>query len=309
MRSEFTLPTSIRRGGLEENKRLDRLTYLLMVLPALLLMAAVAAIPYAYMLYISLTRYNLVVPGSETFDGLTNYAKMVRDPDFLNSVWVQLQMSAGNVGLQVIFGVGIAVLLNARLRGVGVVRAVIVVPIVIPPVLVGLLWVILFTPTISPINYAMTRVGLPNVAWLADPKFALPSVIWAAVWEMTPFVIVIVLAALQTLPQDVFDAAEIDGASAAQTFRYLTLPMVRPAIFVAAVFRLIASLKAFPLIYIMTGGGPGTLTEALGYYAYRKAFTYQQYGYGAAVATMTVVLSIFLTFLVTRLGAREVEVE
>src|SRR5437016_5485335 len=176
------------------------------------------------------------------------------------------------------------------------VRAILIVPMVLPPVVVALIWKILFTPDISILDWSLGLLGLPQPAWLADPKLALWAVIVADVWEWFPFVMLMLLAALQMLPSDPLEAARLDGASRWQVFRYVTVPLLKPAIVVATLFRLIDSVKAFPHIFIMTGGGPGTTTEVTNFYAYLQGFSYTYVGYSSAI----IVVMLLATFGMTR---------
>jgi len=176
-------------------------------------------------------------------------------------------------------------------------------------VVVALIWKILFTPDISILDWTLGLLHLPQPAWLADPRLALWAVIIADVWEWFPFVMLMLLAALQMLPEEPLEAARLDGASKWQAFRYVTLPLLKPAIVVAALFRVIDSVKAFPLIFIMTGGGPGTATEVTNYYAYLEGFSYTYVGYSSAIIVVMLLATFLMSMALLRVSNREVDVE
>ena len=277
--------------------------------PSLVVLALVTILPLVFLLATSLTSLDMSNAASLRWVGLTNYREVARDARFWNSVWIQAQLSFWTVSLQVVIGFAIALLLNGRLKLFGLVRATFVVPMVLPPVVVALIWKILFTPDISILDWALGLFGLPQPAWLVDPRFALWAIIVADVWEWFPFVMLMLLAALQMLPQEPLEAARLDGASRWQAFRYVTLPLVRPALVVAFVFRLIDSVKAFPHIFIMTGGGPGTATEVTNFYAYLEGFSYTYVGYASAIIVVMLVVTLLMSLVALRVAGWEVDVE
>ena len=290
-------------------RRARRLTFAAFVAPAVIVLVVVTILPLLYLVATSFTPLDLTNPASLRWAGLMNYRQLAGDDRFWNSVWVQARLSFWTVSLQLVIGFGVALLLNGRLRLLELVRSTFVVPMVLPPVVVALIWKILFTPDISILDWALGLLHLPQPAWLADPRLALWAVIIADVWEWFPFVMLMLLAALQMLPEEPLEAARLDGASAWQAFRYVTLPLLRPAIVVATLFRLIDSVKAFPHIFIMTGGGPGTATEVTNYYAYLEGFSYTYVGYSSAIIVVMLVATLGMSLAVLRLSSREVEVE
>jgi multiple sugar transport system permease protein len=283
--------------------------FLVFLGPSLLILVVVTILPLIFLLATSLTSLDMSNTASLRWVGLTNYREVSRDARFWNSVWIQAQLSFWTVSLQMVIGFAIALLLNGRLKLFGLVRATFVVPMVLPPVVVALIWKILFTPDISILDWALGLLGLPQPAWLVDPRFALWAIIVADVWEWFPFVMLMLLAALQMLPQEPLEAARLDGASRWQAFRYVTLPLVKPALVVATVFRLIDSVKAFPHIFIMTGGGPGTATEVTNFYAYLEGFSYTYVGYASAIIVVMLVATLLMSLVALRVAGWEVEVE
>ena len=269
----------------------------------------VTVLPLVYLVVTSFTPLDFTNPGSLRWAGVTNYRQLAGDGRFWNSVWIQTQLSFWTVSLQMIVGFAIAVLLNGRMRFLELVRATFIVPMVLPPVVVALIWKILFTPDISILDWTLGMLHLPQPAWLADPGLALWAVIIADVWEWFPFVMLTLLAAMQMLPSEPLEAARLDGASRAQVLRYVTIPLLKPAIIVAVLFRLIDSVKAFPHIFIMTGGGPGTATEVTNFYAYLQGFSYTYVGYSSAIIVVLLLATLIMSLGVLTAAGREFDVE
>jgi multiple sugar transport system permease protein len=304
-----SLPSPLVRPTRRSWTRARRLVFVGFVMPAVIVLGLVTVLPLLYLVVTSFTPLDLTNPASRRWTGLTNYRQLAADGRFWNSVWVQAQLSAWSVSLQMSIGFAIALLLNGRMRFLELVRAAFIVPMVLPPVVVALIWKILFTPDISILDWALGLLGLPQPAWLADPKLALWAVIVADVWEWFPFVMLMLLAALQMLPSEPLEAARLDGASRWQVFRHVTVPLLKPAIVVATLFRLIDSVKAFPLIFIMTGGGPGTATEVTNFYAYLQGFSYTYVGYSSAIIVVMLLVTLGMSLGVLRAAGREHDVE
>jgi multiple sugar transport system permease protein len=286
--------------------RQDR-TYTWCLAPALVVLALVTLAPTGYLAVTSLTPLDLTRPATagDFSRPLGNYALLLRDDRFWNSVWVQAKLSAATVAFQLAVGLGLGLLLNVRSRLIALCRTGFIVPMVLPPIVVAIMWKVLYTPDISPVHWALEAVGLPIPALITHPDFALAAIVAADVWEWVPFTTLLVLAALQMIPPDPLDAARIDGASGWQVTRFVVLPYLRPALLVAALFRLIDSVKAFPLIYILTDGGPGTVTEVTNYYAFRQAFNFSYLGFSSAVTVVLVAAVFVLSWWFVRLvGAR-----
>jgi len=271
--------------GIERRQRVALLTGLL---PALLLLAALTVAPALYLFVVSLTPATPTNPASLTdFSApAQNYLSALDDERFTESLWVQLKLSASTVAAQTLLGLGVALLLNRRARLVHALRTVFLIPMVLPPIVAALIWKILYTPDVSPLHRALAAVDLPVSSLITNPHTALWAIALADTWEWFPFTMLIILAALQMIPREPVEAAQVDGASPLQLFRYVVLPYIRPAIVVAALFRLIDSIKAFPLIYVLTSGGPGTATQVTNYYAFTQAFNYAYWGYASAIAVM-----------------------
>jgi multiple sugar transport system permease protein len=281
-----------------------RRAFLLGLLPALIVLAAITVAPAVYLLVTSLTPLNLVNPQSagDFSDPALNYREAFADERFVNSVWVQVKLSIATVVSQLLLGLGIALLLNARSRFLEAIRTTFLVPMVLPPIVVAIICKVLYTPDVSPLHRALAWVGLPISSLITNPDTALWAIAAAETWEWFPFTMLMVLASLQMIPDEPLEAARIDGAGNWQLFWYVILPYIRPTLVVAGLFRLIDSIKAFPLIYVLTNGGPGSVTEVTNYYAFVQAFNFSYWGYASAIATMMVIGVFLLSWLISILG-------
>jgi multiple sugar transport system permease protein len=274
--------------------------------PSLAILFVIAALPALYLLVTSLTPFQLVNPGSSTdFSApLRNYRLLPGDPRFINSLIVQAKLSFWGVLSQVLLGMLLALLLHTRSRFVEFARTFFLIPMVLPPIVVGVIWKLIYTPDISPLFYAagLLNVTMPSLTSSVD--FALTAIIIADTWEWLPFTFLMVLAALQTIPEEYSEAALMDGAGRIQIFFHVTLPFIVPILTVSAMFRLIDSVKAFPLIFLLTGGGPGSVTEVTNYYAYLLAFDFNEIGYSSAVTIVMLMLVVVMSVGIMWVGRR-----
>jgi multiple sugar transport system permease protein len=290
----------LSRGWEEQRRR----AFFWGLVPALAVLAVITIAPAIYLVVTSLTPLNLTNPaqtGLDFSDPTRNYRDALADYRFRNSVWVQVKLSIATVVSQVLIGLGIALLLNARSRVLEAIRTAFLIPMVLPPIVVALIWKVIYTPDVSPMHRLLEFLGLPIRSLITQADTALWAIAVADTWEWFPFTMLIILAALQMVPEEPLEAAKIDGANSVQTFWYVVLPFIQPAIIVAALFRLIDSVKAFPLIYVLTNGGPGQVTEVTNYYAFVQAFNFSYWGYASAIATMLVAGVFFLSWLLGRL--------
>lgn len=271
--------------------------------PALVVLALLTVAPGVYLVLTSLTPLNLAVPGSEWdfSQPLGNYAGMFEDPRFVHSVGVQAQLSIASVVLQLLIGLGVALLLHPNTPIRQLARSWMLVPMVLPPIVVGITWLALFTVDISPIHRFLAWMGLPMPPLLTNPSTALWAIVFAGTWQHFPFTMLMALAALQMVPESPIEAARIDGANRWQIFRHVRLPFIAPTLAVAGLFVLIDSVKAFPLIFIMTDGGPGEVTEVTNFYVYRQAFTFSLWGYGSAIAVLMMAGVFALSWVIDRI--------
>jgi multiple sugar transport system permease protein len=263
-----------------------------------------------YLVVTSLTPLNLTNPATawNFHQPLLNYRLLLSDQRFLNSLWVQAKLSFWAVGLQMLIGICFALLLNLRSGLLQALRTVFLVPMVLPPIVVAIIWKVLYTPDISPAYWLFKAFGWDIPALITDPNWALPAIIAADTWEWFPLTMLMVLAGLQTVPEELVDAARVDGANAWQTTINVLLPYIRGTLMVAGLFRLIDSIKAFPLIYILTDGGPGSVTEVTNYYAFEQAFNFSYLGFSSAITVVLVVATLAMSWVLIRMtgwGAAE----
>ena len=271
--------------------------------PALVVLALITIAPAIYLVLTSLTPLNLTLPDSawDFSTPLANYTDLIEDPRFTRSAWVQVKLSVATVVSQLLIGLGVALLLNGGGRIRQLARSGFLIPMVLPPIVVGILWRVMYAVDISPFHRLMEFIGLPVPSLITSPDLALTAIVIAETWEWFPFTMLMVLAALQMVPSAPIEAARIDGANDWQLFRYVTFPYIQQTLVVAGIFRLIDSIKAFPLIFVLTDGGPGDVTEVTNYYAYRQAFTFSLWGYGSAIATLMVASIFVLSWIIDRL--------
>lgn len=274
------------------------------LVPALAVLVVITLAPAIYLVITSLTPLNLVNPesGYDFSEPSLNYSEALADERFVNSVWIQIKLSIATVVMQLLIGLGVALLLNARSMILEAIRTAFLIPMVLPPIVVAIIWKVMYTPDISPMHRSLAFFGMPVTSFITDPDTALWAIAVAETWEWFPFTMLMVLASLQMIPSEPIEAAEIDGANRRQMFWHVILPYIRPTLVVAGLFRLIDSVKAFPLIYVLTNGGPGSVTEVTNYYAFVQAFNFSYWGYASAIATMLVVGVFLLSWLISFIG-------
>jgi len=294
-------PTT-RSLGYRLSAFVDRHVLAVFTTPAVAFILLTMAFPVVFTIYLSLTHWVGGLTRAPEFVGLENFIRLLTDdPRFWGATFRTLALTAGAVAAQTVIGVAIAVLLHRHFVLSGLIRSVILLPMIATPVAVALVWRLMFHPQLGVLNDILTRMGLPPSDWLADPQLALFLVGLVDTWEWAPLIALITLAGLTALPEDPFEAAQLDGANGWQRFWHVTLPMVRPIVVVAVVFRLIEALKTFDLILVMTNGGPGFETETLNIYVYNIAFQYQQLGYAAALLIVFFLLVLLISSSVLRL--------
>jgi multiple sugar transport system permease protein len=280
----------------------ERRFALALFVPALAVLVLTTTAPLVYLCWTSLQRIDLGMPWLSGFTGAGNYVKMTSDPRFWNSLSLTFIYTATTVVLQVAIGLALALLVLRIPQGQALLRIAAILPIVLAPVVVGLFWrTLVLAPDVGLVDVVTRALGLGSHNWLGDPQLALISVIAIHTWQWTPFAFLVILASLASLPPDVFEAARIDRAGAWQRFRYITLPLIRPAIVIVVIMRTMIALSAFAAIFAATGGGPGTATEILNLYAYRTSFAELNLGYGAALAVVLLAITSATSIVMFRL--------
>ncbi|MBM3545979.1 MAG: sugar ABC transporter permease [Alphaproteobacteria bacterium] len=269
--------------------------YLPFAYPALLITAAVIVFPWMFTIYMSL--HDWKIGQQREFVGLANFVKLATDGRFHEAIWHTLYFTVLAVVLPVIFGTIAALIFNERFPLRGFLRAVFILPMMATPVAVALVWTMMFHPQLGVLNYLLSLVGIPPQLWVYEPSTVIPSLVLVEVWHWTPLVMLIVLGGLAALPTEPYESAKIDGASAWQMFRHITLPLIMPFLLVAIVIRTIDALKAFDTIYVITQGGPGTASETLNIYLYLNAFSFYNIGYASAVTIVFFVLIVLLSMM------------
>lgn len=267
-----------------------------------MLLTLVVTFPLAYTVYQSLTDWVITNPAPSQFVGFANYLALLRDARLGEALVRTLGLTLASVALQMVLGVLMALVMNRHFFGRGLARTLALLPIVATPVAISLVFVIMMNPTNGVLNTLLTGVGLPPLSWIYGQNSVLPSLVLVDTWQWTPFVMLIALAGLATLPSEPYESAMIDGASPWQVFWRITLPMLMPTLFVALLFRLIDTLKLFDTIYAMTQGGPGTASRTINLYLFNVGFTYFRMGYASSVvvALLALILGVALVLIKAR---------
>ena len=276
--------------------------------PALAMMLAMSVLPLANLFATSF--YDVRWTGGSavwTPVGLTHYQALPDDPLFRAGLRNTAIFALGAVAGQMLLGFFLALLVSRVTKGQVLYRAIFILPILIPGIVIGAIWKLMLNYDFGLVNQALGLLGIGPHDWLGDANTALLSVILVDIWHWTPFCFLLFLAGLESLPQDVFEATKIDGASAWQELIYVTLPMMIPTIVVTFAFRLVLAFKVFDEVYLLTGGGPGTATEVISFTLYQRFFTEDRMGYGAAMAVVVIfVVSLLLVMALSARGRREV---
>jgi multiple sugar transport system permease protein len=290
------LPRRRRRSLFREERRLGAA----ILAPSLAVIALVAAYPIGYAIWLSLNEYSVITPGLSRFVGLDNYLDALGSSDFWAAMRTTVLFTVISVGLELMIGLAMALVMHQAFRGRALLRAVVLVPWAVLTVVTAITWRTIFEPELGFANTALSRLGLPggDVVWLGEEGYALAVMIFADVWKTAPFMALLLLAGLQGISQDLYDAAKVDGASTWQRFRSITLPLLIPAITVALIFRTLDALRVFDLPYVLTKGANGT--ETLSLIAQKELVTNRNTGLGSALAVLTFLTVIGISFLYIR---------
>lgn len=267
-----------------------------MVIPLLLMLLAVLVYPMGSSLWVSFENYRLTALHARHFVGLANYAKIPRDARFWNAMGNTLVFVSTAVFLEFVLGFALALLLHRRVRMRNFFRSVLLTPMFITPVAVGLIFRFMLNSEFGIIPYILKTIGI-EVDFFATSPLALFSIVFIDVWQWTPFMMLLLLAGLESLPREPFEAARVDGASAWFTFRSVTFPLMRPVIVVAVIIRMLDAFKVFEYLYVITRGGPGNSTESIMYYIYRVGFRFFRMGEAAAMSYVLALIILLLVFL------------
>ena len=280
----------LKKVELSEKTELRFLSY-----PSLIILGLLTIFPIIFLFVLSFTSWSLLVPGSFQFSFVNYFDRMINDSNFIHSLKITFYYIIVNTFFQMILGFTIAFLLF-RFTKLKFLRPIIIIPMLVPPAVVGLMWKMMFIPNLGGIDYYLGLLGIPAIDWLSNPITALIAVTIASVWEWTPFVIIVILAGLDSLPKSPIESAVIDGANTFHIISYIIIPLLKPIILVVILLRIIESLAILPVVFMMTGGGPALATEAINLYAYHVGLEYLDIGYAASILVAFIfILLIFAT--------------
>lgn len=277
-----------------------------LTIPTLVVLILVIAFPLAFALFVSTHDYDLTKGGIGAFTGVANYARTLGNDVFATAARNTVVLSVSVVVLELIVALGLSLLLNMPgLRFRNVYLAILLIPLLISPIAVGLIWRLLLHPDLGAINWALGLFGLPKQEWLSGSTTAMPTIVGVDLWHETSLMLVIILAGLTALPRDPIEAASVDGANSWQTFWTVTLPLLMPVLLVAVLIRMIAAMKTYDLIYVLTRGGPGSSTETISYSIWKNAFTSLDMGRSAAASFLLLIAILVLTVILVRVMNRD----
>jgi multiple sugar transport system permease protein len=286
---------------------MDRHLLQVLLAPAILLLLSLVLFPTIYLFWLSLSEWD-ASSGAPTFVGLENFRQLLfEDTLFWSALWRSALFVILGVAIELVLGLAIAMLLNTPMRGIAVVRMLLLAPMAMTPIVVGMLWLILYNPSYGLINYLLSLVGIPAVEWTSNPRTALFALVLVDVWQWTPFMFLILSAGLLSIPVEVSEAAKVDGATSWREFWHITLPLLRRIMLVAILIRAVDIWKVFDTIFALTKGGPGTATQTLNFYAYTQSFQWFHLGYGAALMVVGITVTLVFANLFLRAAPDIVE--
>ena len=273
---------------------------ILMLMPATILLVGLTLFPFIVSLVLSFTDYSLLRPGQTKFIFLDNYIELMKTDEFWIALRVTVVFTVLAVSVQVVLGVVFATLLHNENTNISLLRTLYLLPLTITPIAATFTFRLMFNPSLGVLNYFMKLLGLEPQAWLASPNTAMLSLIIVDTWQWTPFILLICLGGLASLPSEPFEAAKVDGASSWQIFTKITVPMLYPFIGLALLFRSIDAFKTFDIIYVLTSGGPGILTRTLNLYAFKHGIEYLSMGYAGSIAIVMLIITIVVAQIFLR---------
>lgn len=276
-------------------------TSIILILPTLIYLNIMTFFPIAYLVYLSFLKWNLFEQKG-TFIGLQNFIQLISPNSlFYQSLFVTLLFAISATFSEFLFGLGIALLLNRENIIARIIRGILIMPLMMAPVLIDMIWKYLYNPVLGPLTYIANIIGIMQPNFLDTEPNVFFSLIAVDIWQWGPFMVLIMLSGLLSLPKEQFEAAAIDGANAVAQFRYIIIPLLKPILSIAILFRFVDSMKVFNKIYILTAGGPGRATETLSYHIfyYSLGFTYDV-GYGAAVSILFLIVVLFISLVFMR---------
>ena len=295
MAEAFSSVTNKKSTRRQDNS--EKCAKMFFIVPAVIYLILLSVFPFIYSVYHSLFDAKLTRLNRKYFVGLENYQNLLTDQLFLKSIQNTAVLTVTSIALELLLGFVFAkVFLSLReLRTGQFLRSVAILPMMITPICVGLIFSYILNPTLGIMNYLLSGVGVEPLSWFGDPSVALLSVIFINVWQWTPFMMLLMLAGLVSIPQSLYEAAELENARWYHVTRWIELPAIKDVILIGLILRVIDNLKLFDIVYVTTRGGPGDATELLTFFAYRQDFRYFQVGYGSAAAVIILLISIVVT--------------
>lgn len=288
----------VKQGFLEKNLRY------IFPLPAVLFVVILMVFPVVYTFFLSFTDWSLTSGRPLSVVGLESYFKVLKEPRFLESLGRTFYFTFGAVIVEMVLGTVLALILNRKFKGKGMVKTLLLLPLVATPVAIGIVWNLFYDPTIGILNYVLSVLKLPQSGWVSDASTVMPSLIIVDIWQWTPMITIIVLAGLAGLSTEPYESAMVDGANGRQVLFQITLPMLMPTILTAVILRAIDALKTYDIIYSMTGGGPGYSSENLNILAFKYSFEYFRMGQSAVM--LVFLFAIVMLFSLTVMRVRRI---
>ena len=285
----------IRQGFFERNLRY------LFPLPAVIFVVVLMVFPVGYTFFLSFTDWSLTSGRPLSVVGMRSYLQVLSEPRFLEALGRTFYFTFGSVIVEMVLGTVLALALNRTFKGKGVVKTLLLLPLVATPVAIGIVWNLFYDPTIGILNYVLSVLKLPQSGWVSDAKTVMPSLIIVDIWQWTPMITIIVLAGLAGLSSEPYESAMVDGANGRQVLFLITLPMLMPTILTAVILRAIDALKTYDIIYSMTGGGPGYASENLNVLAFKYSFEYFRMGQSAVMLVLLFLIVLLFSLAVMRL--------
>ena len=292
----------LARGQRRIGRFIEQHLYTLMILPAAITLLLIIAFPLVYSLWMAVHEYSMGATTPPLFVGAANYLKLLWNQRFQETVPRTFYFTLLGVAGPVLIGTVAALGFSRNFPGRGILRTIFTLPMMATPVSIALIWQMMFHPQLGVLNYLLSLVGIPPQKWVFASRSVIPTLATVETWQWTPFVMLIVLGGLASLPEEPFEAARIDGASFLQSLRYITLPLLWPYIMVAIVLRSIDALKSFDIIYVITQGGPGTASETINIFLYLQAFAFYDIGFASAVVVVffLLILAMSVALLLVR---------
>jgi multiple sugar transport system permease protein len=289
-----TLTGQVRLGG-ELERWAERHLRILMLAPTVLILLGLTIFPSVYMFYAAVHKISPNPDVPWDFVGLGNFMRLLSDPQFHVALWNTAVFTVSAVSAEFFLGLALALLLDKYIRRLTFLKTILMIPMMLPPIAVAITWKLIYEPQFGVLNEIMFRLGLPLQAWAGDASLAMFSIIVADVWQWTPFIFLLMLAGLASLPVEPYEAAALDGASSWRQFWDLTLPFLKPVIGIALLLRVMDALRLFDLVFILTGGGPADRTKVLSLYIYQVAYRFADPGYAAAMSLFVLFVTIILS--------------